>query len=366
MMINDYKDKYNEITRTFMRMLSESRKDENIVFSPLSIIMLLAIASDAADGVSREEIDRVLGTDISHEELMGLFKELQSVFSKDERLISSNAVCVKEDIKDSINQGYEDRLEEMFDGKLFSSKDIVSDVNAWVKEKTKGMIEDIADESMNQMVAALLNAIAFESDWAKKYDEDDIDDGDFHNADGTESEVKMLSSTEGSYIENDLFTGFIKPYKGLDYSFMALLPKDGESASFNKRCIEDIDFSGLFHSASYIKVFVDMPEFKYDFGEELTSICKELGINTVFTPCAVFSPMSSEQLMVDSIIHKAHIEVDRKGTKAAAATMGVMCLGCAPMMEDYKEVNLDRPFTYAIMHNETGFPIFAGVFNKAE
>ena len=64
-------------------------------------------------------------------------------------------------------------------------------------------------------------------------------------------------------------------------------------------------------------------------------------------------------------IHKAHIELDRKGTKAAAVTAAMLTCGCALVFEDEtKYVTLDRPFVYAIMHNETGLPIFTGVVNK--
>ena len=108
----------------------------------------------------------------------------------------------------------------------------------------------------------------------------------------------------------------------------------------------------------------EMPEFTYDFGEDLTGICRDIGIATLFTPEAEFSPMSSERLKVDSIIHKAHIEVDRMGTKAAAVTMAFAVAGCAPDM-NYKEVCLDRPFVYAIMNTETGLPVFTGIFNHA-
>ena len=72
-----------------------------------------------------------------------------------------------------------------------------------------------------------------------------------------------------------------------------------------------------------------------------------------------------EWLKVDSIIHKAHIEVDRKGTKAAAVTMAFVVAGCAPSM-DFKSVCLDRPFVYAIMDTETGLPVFTGIYNQAD
>ena len=77
---------------------------------------------------------------------------------------------------------------------------------------------------------------------------------------------------------------------------------------------------------------------------------------------ADFSPMSSEWLKIDSIIHKSHIEVDRKGTKAAAVTKAIACCGCAYGYK-VKEVCLDRPFAYAIMNSKTGQPVFVGVCN---
>ena len=74
--------------------------------------------------------------------------------------------------------------------------------------------------------------------------------------------------------------------------------------------------------------------------------------------------MSGEWLKMDQIVHKAKIEVNRKGTIAAAVTMGVMDLGGAPDFENIRFVTLDRPFLYAVVHNETGLPVFAGMVNQ--
>ena len=72
--------------------------------------------------------------------------------------------------------------------------------------------------------------------------------------------------------------------------------------------------------------------------------------------------MSSEWLKMDSILHKAHIEVDRQGTKAAATSIGVIEVGRALL--NYKTVLLDRPFIFAIMHNSTALPVFTGILNS--
>ena len=61
-----------------------------------------------------------------------------------------------------------------------------------------------------------------------------------------------------------------------------------------------------------------------------------------------------------------YVDLDRKGTKAAAVTMAFLTLGCALVMERSENVRLDRPFLYAIMHNESGLPVFTGIMNKAQ
>lgn len=365
MKIETYTNRFNEIAGKLMESFAKAKKGENIVISPMSVIMLLGIAADAVDGRTRDEIIRVIGDDFSYDDTIAVLKNILADSEKSESLMLSNAVCVKDIISKTITDGYEKRLKEVFDGKLFSSADIVRDVNAWVKKKTKGMIGKIADDSMNQMTACLMNAIAFEAEWTEEYEEDDIREGGFNNADGSVSGVWMLESSEDTYIEDDFFTGFVKPYKDEKYAFMALLPKKKKSASFLLRAMKQIDFTKLLHEASYETVYVTMPEFKYDFEEELTGLCKELGISTLFTPAADFSPMSGERLKVDAIIHKAHIDVGRHGTKAAAVTAAEAVCGCAPGF-DFKTVCLDRPFVYAIMDTKTGLPVFTGLYNRAK
>lgn len=362
--IAEYSERYNSLALNVIRYFSGDLYD-NVVFSPFSIVMLLSVAADSVDGKTRQEIMDVIGVDMPYEEYLDMIAMLQNIWADESgALTSSNAVCIQEKIKDSVTADYEKRLAKL-GGKLFASRDIVSDVNNWVKEKTRGMIENVADESMREMLACMMNAIAFEADWAKKYDEDDIHPDKFKNSDGSKSDVMMLDSVERGYIEDENFTGFVKPYKGSEYSYMALLPKKKGRAS-TKCILKALDFTKIYKSYSDTEVYVTMPEFKYDFGEEITNLCKDMGIKTLFTSSADFSPMSSMQLKMDAIVHKAHIEVDRKGTKAAAVTMAFVCAGCIPEEEENKEVRLDRPFVYAIVHNKTGLPVFVGIVNRIE
>ncbi len=286
--IRRYTPRYNELAVKTLRYLSESKTD-NVVFSPFSILMLLSIAADATDGETRQEIYNVIASDLPYEKYRDMISEMQRLFTeevwdaengyeKGSELVSANAVCVQKSIENSVNAEYEDHLAR-YHGILFASEDLVTDVNIWVKENTRGMIEQIVDDNMKDMKACLMNAIAFEAEWEEIYDEVDIYEDVFTDIDGNVHEVLMMDSTEFSYIENEEFTGFIKHYKGGNYSYMALLPKQGGKVAMDS-VIEALNLSELFESAIYKTVYVTMPGFKYDFGKDFTDFCKKLGIVT--------------------------------------------------------------------------------------
>lgn len=352
--------KYNELTSHLLEKFYDEKADQNLILSPFSVLMLLAIAADASNGETREEIIKVLTDNLSFDKAMELIRWLQSSFSLTGALSSCNAVCVHKSIEDYVMPDYPQHLQEALKGELFCSEDIVNDVNAWAEKNTNGLINKIADDTMQNMMACMINATAFIGKWTQHYSDFDIVEKEFHNSDGSTSMVEMIETSEQKYVENDFFTGFVKPYKDIGYSFMALLPKDEEMLF--EMFLHRLSLSDLFVQGTEGQVFVTMPEFTYSFQEDITSFCKKIGIHTIFSNKADFSPLSSMRLNIDAIVHKARIEVNREGTKAAAVTMSA--LRSSPVFFDSKEVYLDRPFIYAIMHDETGLPVFAGIVNK--
>lgn len=359
-----YTDKFNDFARDLLLAVMEIEGKNNVVVSPLSVIAALCMTARATSGNTREEILSCISDGRSLDETISVLKEIISKAEKNGSLKNANAVGVAQQIRDSINMEFIRSLKEDFNGELFASADLAEDVNSWVKKNTNGMIDKLIDGLVEDMIACILNAVAFEAEWEKQYSEDDIFEDDFTNADGSVTEVEMLESKEKRFIESDSYTGFLKPYKGCEYSFMALLPKH-KTNRFMAHDLKSVNFTKLFNDSVKVPVNVVMPEFKYTCGGDISGVCRSMGMKLAFTPDADFSPMTTEWAKVDSIIHKAHIELDRKGTKAAAVTASMITCGCAIVFEDEtKNVTLDRPFVYAIMHNETGLPVFTGVVNK--
>lgn len=359
-----YTDKFNDFARDLLLAVLEKEEKNNVVVSPLSVIAALCMTARATSGNTREEVLSCISDGRSLDEMISALKEIIEKTGKNGSLKNANAVGVAQQIGNSINEAFIRSLKEDFNGELFASDDLTEDVNSWVKENTNGMIDKLIDGPVADLIACILNAVAFEAEWEEQYRENDIFEDEFINADGSVTEVEMLASKEERYIESDSYTGFLKPYKGCEYSFMALLPKH-KTNRFMAYDLKSVNFTKLFNDSIEVPVNVEMPEFKYTYGGDISDICRSMGMKQVFTPAADFSPMTTEWAKVDSIIHKAHIELDRKGTKAAAVTASMVVCGCALRFEDEtKHVTLDRPFVYTIMHNETGLPVFTGVVNQ--
>ena len=354
-----YQENYNAITTGLLKLFIKEKENGNIVFSPFSILTLLGMAASATAGDACNEILSAIFEGTELQTALSTLKKVSGHFLKSGSLSSANAVCIQPELHSAIRPEYEGALTSDFDGRLFMTNGMVQDVNKWVSQATKGMINEVLDESNENVLACLLNAIAFDADWKFPYEDDDIYDGEFTGASGVVRECKMLNSEEDWYIENETIKGFVKLYKDKEYCFMALLPKDRSKRAFSN-VIEGLNLSEIYDSAERETVYVTLPEYRYAFEEDLTDILIKKGISKVFTIQADFSPMTTSKLKIDSILHKVFIDVSRKGTRAAAVTECVVVAGGCP---DFKTVTLDRPFIYAIIHQATVLPVFCGIVN---
>ena len=245
----------------------------------------------------------------------------------------------------------------------------LNDVNNWVNEKTNEMIPRILSYIDPNDVMYLVNAVAFEAEWADPYEKYMISDGKFTSADGTVQEAKMLSSTE-DYIGDENTDGIVKDYMGRRYAFAALLPD--ESISIDKY-IEELTpekLTALLQSRDgkdYQRADAKLPKFKYEYENKLNDELSEMGMPTAFSEDEYFSKLSAinaeNPLKIGYVIHKTFIDLDENGTKAAAATLVAMQDKAMPMKPE-KTVVFDRPFVYCIFDTQTYIPIFIGVLNS--
>ena len=358
-------------------------QNRNLLISPDSIMTAMAMVENGAQGETLEQMEKAMSGQAGTAEAFNEYLQYMNdrlAGSTNILFSSANSIWVKEgalQVKDGfkdINRKYHYATvrERAFD------QQTVSEMNTWVKDKTRGMIKDIIDQldPMDRLV--LINAIAFDGEWAEPFEKDYgqvQEDQDFTDADGNKQKVTMLTqnlSNGRCYLEAAGGTGFVKPYKGGEVAFACLLPPEGKSVDDFVLDLDGQKLQEAWYSRSdeYI-VDIRLPKFTYDYDMSAGPVLQGLGIERAFTDQADFSGIAEPTvetpgLHIDEVIHKTHIEVSEDGTKAAAATAVTMkANSAAPMEKETRKVYLDRPFVYALMDVETGTPLFLGVVRYA-
>ena len=153
----------------------------------------------------------------------------------------------------------------------------------------------------------------------------------------------------------------IKHYEGGGYSFAALLPNEGVSIDDYVASLTAEGLQATLDGAVSAKVVASLPQFSFDYSLDMAEVLSELGMHTAFdADNADFSPMGTcdeGNLFVRSLLHKTRINVNTRGTQAAAVSSVIMAPNAAP--QGYV-VKLDRPFVFLILDTATNIPIFIG------
>lgn len=362
--------------KLFSTVVSSEDKNTNVMVSPASVMFALDLADAGACKNTLAEINKAIGgEDLTPEQQQAFAsKWMQSINdSKGVDFSVANAIWSNRDIiGDNMSDTYKSYVKKLFDAEVRSMAfdgAALKDINNWVNDKTKGMIDKILDSLEPTTAAVLVNAIAFDGKWAVPYEDYQVRLDKFKGAAG-ESDVLFLDEQSDLYYESDKAIGFSKLYEGGQYMFVAILPKD-ENTDANK-FMSDFsgdDYSTFINSASSeYQVYSKIPKFKNEYETSLVPALKALGIKDAFDPeKADFTGIANVEnnLYVSKVLHKTFVEVDENGTKAAAVTaLEVECAGIMPVEKEVKNVYCDRPFAYMIVDTNNMTPVFVGTVNN--
>ena len=115
------------------------------------------------------------------------------------------------------------------------------------------------------------------------------------------------------------------------------------------------------------KLAVSLPRFKLTQQFLLNEILARMGVTDMFSEFkADFSGITagSERIYVSHVIHKAFVEVNEKGTEAAAATAVVMMSPAGLMMNPISCV--DHSFLFMICHKKSNAILIMGRMLKPQ
>ena len=369
-----------EYRRYCFDLLSQTVRDYggegNVMISPASIMMALDMVAAGAKEDSLRQLTDLFAVGQGPLSQQAYAASLMDKInnSKDVDFSCANAVWNNSLLLgDMVNTEYVDYIRETFLAEYtvtdFNNK-TCDEINGWIYDHTDKKIKNMIEDLDRDTVMVLVNAITFDGKWEEPYEKDNVKDGDFTAANGKVQKATFLNDTSYIYFETDKATGFTKNYKGGEYAFLAILPKDASvsanefAKSFTSKDYEDFISSRTTEYTVYSK----MPEFKSDFKLLMNDTIKNLGAGDIFMPgTADFSGISGAKgdIYVSMVLHQTHIEVDAQGTKASAATVVSMTKNAVEGdFSNDRYVICDRPYVYAIVDTKTMAPVFVGTVNK--
>jgi serpin B len=230
------------------------------------------------------------------------------------------------------------------------------------------MIKSVLSELKPEVKLILTNAIHFKGEWVEKFDKASTEESDFTLDNKTKTKVQMMQQTARfNYMENNDLQVLEMPYVGEEVSIMLLLPKEKSLQKLDS-ILSIKNISEWSSQLTEQEVHILIPKFKIETNYPMTDDLKSMGMPLAFSNQADFSKMTvnSKKLKIDQVIHKAVIDLDEKGTEAAATTTALMMWGSAALgiEKPIPIFRADHPFIFLIKHKENGSILFMGNFSN--
>ena len=362
--VSSFENEYADAAFSFFSQ--NTKKGKNVMFSPLSVFVATNLMENGSAGATRQEIEGLFGgicTKKTTTKLSNLVSRLSG-----SKQYSFRAPCSVWYQKANIKGSYKRAIQNAYTTDVFKlgQANDVSRINSWVKKATNGKISEIVSSVPSATRFLLINAAYFKGEWTQPYMSPTK--RTFTLSNGNTKKVAMLENVEDAFLSFDGAKGFVKPYKGGEVDFVAILPPKGTSpeAFVKKTAGRTFRKAYLNRVKSNVVVRTRLPKFKYSFSAGLNNTFKSLGVKRAFNAKAAdFSKMTDESIFVNNILHQTYISLNEYGTEAAAVTSVSLVTSCAPPLDvRHETVYLDRPFIYEIVDRSTGLPLFIGIVNN--
>ena len=351
----------------FQKINETDTEGKNIMISPLSVSLALAMAYNGAEGDTREQMEAMLHKlGLTPDDINHSYKTLVAALKSHDAKVTldiANGIFYHQnfDVKNDFlntNETYYGAEVKALD--FTNGKNTLSTINGWVKNKTRDKIESILDVISPYDVMVLVNAVYFNGEWTYRFDKNNTTDRVFFYEDKSSQNIPtMMIKERFNHYRHDQFEMLELPYGGGKYSMLVFLPNEGSTINQTIKLLtsENINtWAGQMQSWEK-KVFLPKFEFKYD--NALSDELQAMGMTDAFLGSkANFRGITeAEQIYISEVMHKSYIKVDERGTEAAAVT-GIVFENTSLNPDEIFAV--DRPFVFAIKEKDTNAILFIG------
>jgi len=345
---------------------------ENLFFSPFSVYTALSMVYIGARGLTKTQMGEKLYISMEQKLFHSVLESLLEALSGEDanegfELHLANLMAIKEGYK--VLDEYLTLIESIFNGNVW---EIIGEfslkINAWVSEQTHGKITEIIDsQSISpETTLILLNTIYFKGSWQHQFKESVTQDDEFTLLDGNKVLIPMMHQINiFHYFESENLQVLEMMYEGRNeqLSMIVFLPKEFDGLIEFEKSLTSKKLSKYISQLYTRRVEVFFPRFRIEKKYSLMKSLISLGMTNPFTLDADFSGItnSPEGLFIEDVLHKAFIDVDEKGTEAAAVTAVMMAPTGPPIKREPPPIfRADHPFLFLIRDMQTKTILFIG------
>ena len=345
--------------------------DENLIFSPHSLSVVLAMTYAGARGETEQQMARALHLGLPQAQLHAAFNALDQTLSGRDQGVSPElqlrfvqALWGQEG--ETFLEPFLDTLAEYYGAGMQlvdfqRAEEARRMINEWASAQTENQIGELLPPGALDSATALVlaNAATFQAAWEKPFPEDATREAAFTLLQGGRVLVPMMEQVaEWGYAELPGVQAVELPYAGGELSMVVLLPNEGNFEPF-ARSLDAGQLQTILGALAPTNVRLALPRFRTDAGYELRDALTGLGMADAFGEEADFSGIDgTQELFIEQVYHQAFIEVDEAGSEAAAAAAVAIARKGAPQAE--REIRVDRPFLFLIRDIDTSALLFLG------
>lgn len=341
---------------------------ENTVYSPISLYAALGMLTEITDDETRQQVLNLLGAADTETLRQQINRLWMSVYQDGDAVCRlANAAFLRENA--DVKQTAADTLAEWYFASSYrvpmGTEEADAAIASWLNQQTGGLLSEetgnIRTEEENLL--RLYNTIYYKAGWRRAFESSQTESDTFTAANGSKQQVDFLHQTgEGTYRKGE---GYTAAPKTLECGRMVfVLPDEGVTP---ESLLQREGFlAELTECDDGARMVWSVPKFDVKSSVELKDVLRALGVADAFdADKADFAPLTDGDAVVSSVMQAARVKIDEEGVEAAAYTE-ISVNDSAPMEPpSVVEMNLNRPFLFAIFDGND-VPLFIGTVYSVE
>ena len=318
------------------KILSESYKNKNLIYSPLTIQILLGLLSNGITGTSFTEFKKVfLFEDLNSQN--NIYKKLLQSLKNIPSIKFANAVFSPFPHLSSF-QTYISNYETIF------SKN-KEELNQFIQQKTNNKINNHFDQSI-LFGMILTNAFYFKEAWKKKFDVI-VFQKKFKIRNNEEKLVTMINLTDDFKYYKDQSLEMIEiPFQIEGLCAIIILPCNDLSIDNLIDQLNQDKFNQFYNNSVVKKIDLRMPRFSFLEKNKinLENMLQKIGIKSIFDSYSsdftnIFQ--NSNNIGINEVFQTNLIEIDENGKDNNFTSNSTLLV-------NPKDISIDRPFLFII------------------